>query len=289
VFVDGFMGARGASDVLVPTCSLGELYDVRAAQKLRSAGVEIRHGAAVDEVVLNDGKVVGIKLAGGEPVEADFVMLAVAWRRVAELLPDGLRKRLPAAERAAAIKPSPITGVHLWFDRPILSLPHAVLVGRLSQWVFTRTQLAAEGPGDAEAGRASRMQSEHYYQIVISGSHDLAGRDRAEVIAEVVADLAAVLPAVRNATLLRSRMITEPESVFSMEPGIEDLRPSQRTGTPGLVLAGDWTKTGWPATMEGAVRSGYLAAETILADVGRPERIVVPDLPRGWLARAVLR
>jgi len=290
VFVDGFMAARGASDVLVPRVSLGELYDVRAAERLREQGVEIRLGAATERLALDAGRVQGVELKGGERIAADFVVLSVPWRRAAELAEAAAMGEAAELSRATAIKPSPITGVHLWVDRAITDLPHAVLVGRLSQWVFARSDLRSAPARRSDGGENDRCARAggYYYQIVISGSHDLAGRDRASILDEVLGDLRAIWPAAREANVVRSQIVTEHESVFSMQPGIEALRPSQRTGVTGLMLAGDWTRTGWPATMEGAVRSGYLAAEEILKDLGRPEAILKADLPRGWLARLVL-
>lgn len=276
VFVDGFMAARGASDVLVPAVSLGELYDVRAAGRLKELGVDVRLESAISRIATDRGRAVGIVLADERLLPADHVIVAVPWRRALELLTQESGIAVPEMESTAGIKASPITGVHLWFDQPIMELPHAVLVGRLTQWVFARSL----GESPSSEG--------HYYQVVISGSHDLAGRDRAAVLAEVLDDLAAIWPGARKAKLVRSKIITEHESVFSMRPGIDRIRPSQRTEVTGLTLAGDWTQTGWPATMEGAVRSGYLAAEAILAEDGRPERVLVPDLKRGLLARLVL-
>ena len=121
--------------------------------------------------------------------------------------------------------------------------------------------------------------------MVISASHDLAGRERQAVVDEVLEDLRAVFLEAKNAELVRSQFITEHEAVFSVRPGLDAVRPRQQTAIPNLLLAGDWTATGWPATMESAVRSGYLAAEAILARLGKAERIVVPDLRRGTLVR----
>jgi len=283
VFVDGFMAAQGASDVLVPRVSLGELYDVRAAERLREQGVEIRLGATVERVVISGGRVQGVELKGGEKLSAEFVLLSLPWRRAVELVDSSMRDELPELSQAAAIKPSPITGIHLWLDRAITDLPHAVLVGRLSQWVFARSERQS-----ADAVSNDSNDGGHYYQVVISGSHDLAGRDRTSVLEEVLGDLRAIWPAAHEAKVIRWQMVTEHESVFSMQPGIEALRPSQRTAVNGLLLAGDWTRTGWPATMEGAVRSGYLAAEEALRDVGQAEAILKPDLNRGWLAKLLL-
>ncbi|MHC4179787.1 MAG: FAD-dependent oxidoreductase, partial [Planctomycetota bacterium] len=125
----------------------------------------------------------------------------------------------------------------------------------------------------------------HYYQVVISASHELAGRKREEVLAAVRRELEGVWPETREARLLHWRLVTGPAAVFSCRPGLDRLRPPQQTPIRNLMLAGDWTATGWPATMEGAVRSGYLAVEAVLSSLGEEKRLLVPDLPRGRLAR----
>src|SRR5262249_28273772 len=127
------------------------------------------------------------------------------------------------------------------------------------------------------------VATEYYYQVVISASSDLAGRERQSVVDEVLGDLQKAFPDARSASLLRWQLITEQQAVFSVQPGLDEIRPTQQTAIPNLLLAGDWTQTGWPSTMEGAVRSGYLAAEAVLAQLGRPEQILVPDLPRNWI------
>ena len=241
----------------------------------------------------------GLVLPGGIHRPFDAVVVALPWRRVREVFDEPTLSTLPELARIDEIESAPITGVHLWFDREITPLPHAVLVGKLSQWVFNRGQRpASEGgspgmegrapsPGIGMEGRAPSPGG-YYYQVVISASRDLAGRDRDEAIAQIVAELASVWPAAGAAKLLHARMVTEQTAVFSVRPGLERLRPPQQTPIANLALAGDWTRTGWPATMEGAVRSGYLAAEAILRSFGQSERIVVADLPRGRLAKWLL-
>ena len=163
------------------------------------------------------------------------------------------------------LEPSPITSVHLWHDRPVTALPHAVLVGCLGQWVFRRGETA---PG------------EHYCQVVVSAARSLRGLGHDEVACRIEQELRSVFPEARAARLLRSRVVTEHAATFSAVPGVDALRPPQATPWPGLFLAGDWTRTGWPATMEGAVRSGRFAAEALLGQRGR---IVRPGLPApGW-------
>jgi squalene-associated FAD-dependent desaturase len=272
VFVDGFLAHRDAAAMYAPTVSLGELYDRRVADWLGQRGAALHLETPVEAIKGNVERVSGIGLNDGSDRDFDFVVLAVPWRRSGELLPPAVAAVVDPQSHFGSLESAPISSVHLWFDRSITELPHAVLVGRLSQWVFARTL---------------KDSNEHYYQVVISASHELAGRDRQAVLDEVLADLRAVFPAAAGVQLVRSRLITEHEAVFSVRPGHAAVRPRQQTAIPNLLLAGDWTATGWPATMEGAVRSGYLAAEAILVQLGRSERILVPDLPRGRLVRLI--
>ncbi|MDX1948248.1 MAG: hydroxysqualene dehydroxylase HpnE [Pirellulaceae bacterium] len=271
VLVDGFLAHRDASDVFVPQVSLGELYDQRVADWLRSRGVRVLLETAAEEGLADEGRASGVRLADGSILEADFVVLAVPWRKALALIPERIAPRLPLLAAARDFAAAPISSLHLWFDRPITNLPHAVLVERMSQWIFAR-------PGHATGGG-------HAYQVVISASHDLAGRERQAIVEEVQGELAGIFPAAKSARLLRWQLVTEQEAVFSVRPGLDELRPPQETAIENLLLAGDWTRTGWPATMEGAVRSGYLAAEGVLRKLGRPEQILAAGLPRGRLLR----
>ncbi|HEX7376701.1 MAG TPA: hydroxysqualene dehydroxylase HpnE [Pirellulales bacterium] len=274
VFVDGFLVARSAYQIDVPRVSLDELYGARLQSWLTEHGVKLHLGADVRRIIGDGRQVNGVELADGTRREAAAVIAAVTWRRVRDLFDAELLGLLPELARLDEIDAAPITGVHLWFDREITSLPHAVLVGRLSQWLFNRGAAEGESPPNS-----------HYYQVVISASRSLAGRDRATVVEEIVSELAGIWPLVHQAKLLRWRIVTEQNAVFSVRPGIDRLRPAQQSSLPNLAFAGDWTKTGWPSTMEGAVRSGYLAAEAILKTLGRTERILVPDLKPALLFR----
>ncbi len=215
---------------------------------------------------------------------ADFVVLAVPFDRVNRLISAGLRDRLPFLENLGAMQAAPITGVHLWFDRPVCPFDHVVTPGRLIQWVFNHTAIQGR---TTTAGMESSRGEGQYLQVVISASYDLLALDKIAIRDRVLAELAEVWPGVREAQLLRWWVVTEHGATFSVRPGIEALRPPQRTPIDGLFLAGDWTDTGWPATMEGAVRSGYLAAQEILIDLDRPTRLIRPGLPSGLLARSL--
>jgi zeta-carotene desaturase len=211
-----------------------------------------------------DGRASAV-VCGDERIPCDAVVVALPWKQAARLVPD----LVPAAEDRLA--GSPITAVHLWFDRDVVDLPHAVLVGRVSQWVFRADDAAGGAPG--------------YCQVVISASRGLFAGDRGRLLDAVVAELREVFPAAREAKLVDSRIVTDPTAVLSVRPGVESSRPPAQTPIENLFLAGDWTATGWPSTMEGAVRSGRLAAEAVLAKVGRPRRLLAADLPHGPLVR----
>ena len=263
VVVDGFLAHREAADLFVPVEPLGVLFGERLVAWLERRAVVITTGCAVTGIERDGaGAARAVSHAAGA-LGCDAVILAVPWRQAARLVPDLVP---PADERLAG---SPITAVHLWFDRDVVDLPHAVLVGRVSQWVFR---------GDRSAGRG-------YCQAVISASRGLLGGDRDKLLAAVVSDLRDVFPQAREARLVEARIISDPTAVLSVRPGVEAARPAARTRVPNLFLAGDWTATGWPSTMEGAVRSGRLAAEATLAWCGRPRVVLAADLPKSRLVR----
>lgn len=293
VFVDAFLTNRHGADVQIPTVPLDDFYGDSLTGWLRHRGAVVRMQAGVEQVVIENERAREVRLRDDEPITADHFVIAVPHHRVLSLLPDPLRRH-PQLAGIDRLESAPISSVHLWFDRPITRLPHAVLIGRLSQWVFNRsilTQTSEPGrqPGDANGPQAAPSENRFYYQVVISASRDIIGRPREETIAEVVDELRAIFAAAGPARLLHSRLVTEHKAVFSVRPGADDLRPQQQSPIANLQLAGDWTQTGWPATMEGAVRSGYRAAENILTQLGRPEQILQPDLPVSLLSRLLLR
>lgn len=262
VFGDGFLASRRAHELLLPAIPLSEIFDRRVGDWLAERGVAIHRGTRIREVEGDAHGVRGIVLADGATRRFDFYIVAVPWRTVQSLLALPLRDALPALGGTSRIRPAAITAVHLWFDRLITALPHAVLVGRLSQWLFHRDLQGRAGQG--------REKSEVHYQVVISASHTLTGVSRARIVDQVCRELAEVLPPARDAQLVRWRVIAQPAAVFSVRPDLEPLRPKQQTPVANLMLAGDWTATGWPGTMESAVRSGYMAAEAVIAAVPYP-------------------
>ncbi len=280
VFIDGFLRNKHGYVMEIPLTPLGDLYGQRLDRWLRDKGVDLRLTTGVRQLELNPAdSVSGILLRDGTTIEADAVILAVPFDRILDMLPEGTKGRIPGGDSIETIESSPITGVHLWFDREVCPFEHVVTVGRTVQWVFDHTRIQGRRSADGEG---------QYLQVVISASYDLLAMDKAAIRDAVLADLAEMWPATEDAQLKRWWVVTEHGATFAVRPGIDAIRPAQRTEIPGLHLAGDWTDTGWPATMEGAVRSGYLAAEGVLADLGESAHLVQPDLPDTWLSRALL-
>lgn len=282
VFVDTFLTNRRGWLVDIPTVPLEDLYGGRLTDWLTSRGTELRLQATVEGFELDGDRVTAVRLGSGETVAGDEFVCALPFFRVLSVLPASLAAHpdLAGIERLQA---APISSVHLWFDQPIMEMPHAVLVDRLCQWVFNRTALAQRS---RSTDSAPAMPDEgYYYQIVISASRELAGQSRESILAQVLHELAEIWPAAKVARLLHSRQVTEHRAVFSPVPGVDAGRPRQQSPVENLQLSGDWTQTGWPATMEGAVRSGYLAAANVLQRQGRIEAVVQPDLPVARLSR----
>jgi zeta-carotene desaturase len=167
--------------------------------------------------------------------------------------------------------------VHLWFDREVMSEPHLTLLETTTQWIFNKSMLSGNKNG---AGKGPGQ----YLQLVISASYDLLEKPRQEIIDLCLAEVRQALPLAGRANLLKATVIKEARATFSPQPGVDRWRPTQQTSVKGMFLAGDWTATGWPATMEGAVRSGYLAAEAVLRVAGTPREFLKPDLPPDGLA-----
>jgi squalene-associated FAD-dependent desaturase len=225
------LGGRGASDLVLPTAPLGAMHGDAAERTLRAAGADVR--LRTRAAALEAGAVV---LADGTRFEADGVVVAVPAAESAALL----------GEPDPGLEDSPIVSVHLLFDRKLLDRPLAALLGSPAHWVFDRGRLTGHEP---ERGQ--------YLTVVASGVPDLAatlGRELVELMTREVVDR------LGAAELLWSRVSREPAATFAGRPGQAALRPGPETGRADVVRAGAWTATGWPATMEGAIRSGRRAA-----------------------------
>lgn len=250
VFWLGFLAAADSYEMGVPQVPLGELYTSPAWTKMPNVRITLR--APVARVATAEQKVVGVQMEDGTEHQAAVVVSAVPFEKAAALAPE-------ANLDTSAFLHSSITGVHLWFDRPVTDLPHATLLDRDLQWFFSK-----------EEGR--------YLQLVVSASERWLKLSRREVIDRSLAELTEFLPLVAGARLLNAQVVKEARATYSARPGLSKHRPEAKTRLANFVLAGDWTRTGWPSTMEGAARSGYRAAEVVSDLLGRPQKFLLPDI-----------
>ena len=249
VFWLGFLARANSYEMGVPGVPLGDLYAADAWKRI--GNVQLRLRSPVDRVLADGGSIRGV-VTQGEERAADYYVSAVPFERLPAMFPE-----LPLD--CANFEHSPITGIHLWFDRSLTQLPHATLLDRTIQWMFNKS-----------GGR--------YLQLVVSASRSLVEMSRADVVDLAIRELADFFPRVREAKLEKAHVVKEVRATFSARPGLEMLRPPAATQFSNFFLAGDWTRSGWPATMEGAVRSGYLAAEAVMRAAGSPQKFLLPDL-----------
>jgi hypothetical protein len=248
VFQLGFLKDARSSEMGIPSVPLAELYGAVSWDRLPNVRVHL--GCPVEGIVSNTDFVSGI-IAGSTKRSADFYVCALPLERAAAMAPE---LELPVGQ----FQYSPITAIHIWFDRPVTDLPHAALLDRTIQWLFNKS-------------------GGSYLQLVVSASRGLLHKTRSEVITLALQELEEFLPSVRHATVLKAHVIKEARATFSASPGLGVFRPPAQTRFRNFFLAGDWTQSGWPATMEGAVRSGYMAAEAVTRAAGGPVKFLLPD------------
>jgi zeta-carotene desaturase len=270
VFREGFLANRWSYTMGLPTVPLVDLYDP-AVEAIEAAGGSVRLGVSARAIRFDGRRVGGVVTSDGN-VDAAAVVAAVPFDRLDKLVSSAMRDvdaRLGGLDR---LDVSPILGVHLTFERPIMEMPHLVLVDRDVHWLFEK--------GIDADGR-------QHVHAVVSGADDWMEMDEEAIVDRVMADVHHVLPGARGLAPVDARAVKEKRATFAATPEAERLRPAVEPGYVGLagggienlMLAGDWCDTGWPATMEGAVRAGYAAAAAITGEGG-----VVEDVPPGRLA-----
>ena len=254
---ESFLKSPEAGRMGVPAVPLTELYSV-AGEYIKARGGDVRLRAGV-ESLQPESESVTLSVSG-ENMLFDSVISAVPFDILTKLLPETADAE-PLRLSLAKFETSPITGIHLWFDRQITDLDHAVLLDRNIQWMFNKSKLL----------ETSRSDTGSYVELVVSASKKLVEKSRGDIIDLAVAELREFFPQARGANLVKSTVIKEVHATYSPLPGSDEYRPKPGTIWPRLFLAGDWTATGWPATMEGAVRSGYAAAELVARASGLSE------------------
>jgi squalene-associated FAD-dependent desaturase len=278
VFWKGFLSNRTGYRMGVPSVPLAELYD-GCKTEIEKRGGEVNLRMPVRAIRVANGAVTGVEFDGGWQESADAYLFALPHPAMAELATEDMKRCDPRLGELGNIGVAPITGVHFWFDREVMKEPFVTLLETTTQWIFNKTALYGAGNGTGK-------EKGQYLQLVISASYDLLQKPRQEIIDLCLKEVQQALPVARDAKLMKSIVIKEAAATFSPQPGVDRWRPTQETRIRGMFLAGDWTATGWPATMEGAVRSGYLAAEAVLRSAGTPRKFLQADLPAdglvGW-------
>jgi zeta-carotene desaturase len=248
VLAEMFGSDQSAATIVLPSTPLHVMYAEPARELIERHGGAVRTGAPAT-VEVHDGFDARVT-AAGETWTAPAVISAVPWFALSPLV-TGERAALdPVLARAGTMQSSPIVSVHLWFDRDVVDEAFIGLPGRTMQWVFDKRAMAGGGVGAVS--------------LVSSGAAPLLEQTNAELITTAREELASALPEARSAALLRATVIREPRATFSLAPG-QPARPPAATAVRGFYLAGDWTDTGLPATIEGAVRSGHRAADAVCA------------------------
>jgi squalene-associated FAD-dependent desaturase len=253
VFKTGLLSDPGAADIGWAHVPLGELHDRLARKALESAGVRTEVRTRVTSISTDENGTWSVQVPG-ETLRADAVVLAVAQSEACDLLPEGA---LDAPEKLREIGTAPILNVHVVYDRKVLDKPFFAALGTPVQWVFDRTD-------------ASGLREGQYLALSQSAAHDEIDEPVAALRERYLPELERLLPLARGAEVRDFFVTRERTATFAPAPGVGRLRPGARTKAPGLYLAGAWTATGWPATMESAVRSGVSAADAALAALGRP-------------------
>jgi hydroxysqualene dehydroxylase len=265
VFQDAMLTNRRGYCLGLPVCPLEELYASRPCD-------QVRLSTRVSELRFDGPRITGVMLTDGQMLEASAVVLATNFHALGRWIPETLQRSDARFAHLDKLQTVPILGAHLWFDRPVMTLSHAALLSGPLQWLFKKDLEGRVLHGVISAARSW-----------VDVSHEQASAQFKEQIAKLFPD--------RPAELIRYKIIIEKRATFSPLPGADAHRPRQAPpagGIENLFLAGDFTRTDWPATMEGAVRSGYLAAEAALAALkpgSGPVRFVVDDLPEEFPAR----
>ena len=270
VFHESFLRSPEAGRFGVPAAPLSEFFSP-VVQLAEGLGVDVRLKAGVEGLTRAAEGRWNVLTESGE-VTADAVVLATDFKQTRALLAG-----LPAEGARFAegwfekFVPAPITTIHLWYDRDVTGLDHAVLLDTRIQWMFAKSRIRRWA-----ADRGS------YLELVISASWAELEMGREQILASALREVELFFPAVRQAKLVKSGVLKEARATFSVTPGLDPFRPQQKTAWPGLYLAGDWTATEWPSTMEGAVRSGRLAAGAL---VGNAKKFMAAETPASGLMR----
>jgi squalene-associated FAD-dependent desaturase len=284
VFHESFLKSAEGGRLGIPARPLSEFY-ADVAELAEQQGTTLSLRSSIDRIErLVDGTWKATA-SDGAVHSAASIVLALPFEQTARLLrtlPEDATPRQRILSMMDHFTHAPITTVHLWFDRAITDLDHAALLDTRIQWMFNKSRIRRFEAGTAE-------EPGQYIELVISASFAELHQGREEILAAAIEEFSRFFPTVREARIVRLGILKEARATFSVVPGLDRFRPSADAAGDNLYLAGDWTRTGWPSTMEGAVRSGRLAAEAIASASGSKAKFVTADLPATGLMRLLNR
>lgn len=249
VLQEAFGGDSKSANIGISRVGLSDLYTDGAVDFIRSRGGDVQTGVQVQRLIVEGGRVTAVELKDGERIEAGYYISAVPPAALFAMLPDELRtKEFASLEKLGS---SPIVSINLWFDRPVIDREFVGLLGTRSQWIFNKDLILPTGK------RSNQIA------VIISAARDFVDWTRSDLVEMALSDLHELLPQSRSAVLLHSAIVKEREATLSHTVESDSLRLGPRTSIPNLILAGDWTNTGLPATIESAVLSGDVAAKVL--------------------------
>jgi squalene-associated FAD-dependent desaturase len=283
VFHESFLKSAAGGRLGIPTQPMSEFYNA-SAQLAEEQGTALYLRHSVEKIKHARG---GWQVTTSEGTEfySHNLLLALPFEQAAKLLAsmdgDSPQKQSLLAG-FSHFSHAPIATIHLWFDREVTDLDHAALLDTRIQWMFNKTRIRRDEPGiAAEQGQ--------YLELVISASFPELRETREQIVSSALDELTQFFPEVRKAKLVKSGILKEARATFSVIPGLDTYRPAPDALGNDLFLAGDWVRTGWPSTMEGAVRSGRLAADAIARSYGARQQFLTADLPATGVMRVLSR
>jgi squalene-associated FAD-dependent desaturase len=278
VMYESLLKSASGGRMGVPAEPMSEFYAALAGLA-QQQGTELRLRESVERIERAEGAWRAV-LSDGGAVSGKALVLALPFEQAQKLLGTIAQ---PSAEQRAVMKGfaefvhAPITTIHLWLDREVTEIEQAALLDTRIQWMFNKSRIRRSASG------------EHYYELVISASHAELKKTREEILSSAIEELKSFFPAAGEARVVRAGVLKEARATFSVTPGLERFRPEPDACGDGLYLAGDWTKTDWPSTMESAARSGRIAAERVARAAGGKQQFLTPELPLRGLMRLIAR
>jgi squalene-associated FAD-dependent desaturase len=275
IFQEGLLRGRHSADVGYAADGLSPAIGEPARRRLEAAGVQVRLGSPVQRILVDSGQVTGLALASGETITGQLYVSALPPQGLWQVLPEPVQG-LPFFAGLPRLEMSPIVNVHLWYDRPVMEDHFCAFVDSPLQWVFNKSAIMGLTPGFATPSpslmeRGSGGEAGQYICVSLSAAWEYIDQPREELARCFIGAMAEAFPRARTATVQRVVVVKQRHATFRCLPGAREWRPGSQTPIANLFLAGEWTDTGWPSTMESAVRSGYNATQAIAAVSGGPK------------------